>query len=133
MMLSILILLLASYIAQVESSNEPLPLFNLTSAFKKGGGGTITCYSCEDCPTVTNDTRKEVGCAACGKAVQTSPSVQVARGCLPSCSEIPQVPNVKVYCCEAELCNSTSKMNLDLKTMLFSLFIFISIKYVHNF
>nr|CAH8827101.1 unnamed protein product [Trichobilharzia regenti] len=35
-MLPILILLLVSHNSQVESSNPPLPLFNLTSAFKKG-------------------------------------------------------------------------------------------------
>nr|CAH8827089.1 unnamed protein product [Trichobilharzia regenti] len=91
--------------------------------------GKLQCYQCTNCDKVDKNTPKKQNCGACVKTVTTKPVKIITRGCVGSCEGLPKIPNTDIYCCESELCNSTTQIKSNLKLICFTLLVFIIAKY----
>ncbi|CAH8829494.1 unnamed protein product [Trichobilharzia szidati] len=124
-----LFVVITSHVESVSASEENLGTqvrMMLSQVFHLG---KLQCYKCANCEEVDSSTEKAKNCGACFKAVTTKPVKVVSRGCLGSCEGLPKIPNVEMYCCESELCNSTTQIKWNLKLICFTLFVFIITKY----
>ncbi|CAH8829497.1 unnamed protein product [Trichobilharzia szidati] len=124
-----LFVVITSHVESVSASEESAEtqLKMLLSKFIRFG--KLQCYECANCDKVDSSTEKKGNCGACIKAVMTKPVKVVTRACADSCKGLPEIPNVEMYCCESELCNSTTQIKSNLKLICFTLFVFIITKY----
>nr|CAH8827098.1 unnamed protein product [Trichobilharzia regenti] len=124
-----LFVVITSHVESVSASEEDVGTqvrMLLSQIFHMG---KLQCYECPNCDEVDKSTPKKKNCGACVKAVTTKPVKIITRGCVGSCEGLPKIPNTDIYCCESELCNSTTQIKSNLKLICFTLLVFIIAKY----
>nr|CAH8827092.1 unnamed protein product [Trichobilharzia regenti] len=124
-----LFVVITSHVESVSASDESVETQLKMFLSKIIPFGKIQCYECANCDKVDRSTQKKQNCGACIKAVTTKPVKIITRGCVGSCEGLPKIPNTDIYCCESELCNSTTQIKSNLKLICFTLLVFIIAKY----
>ncbi|CAH8829474.1 unnamed protein product [Trichobilharzia szidati] len=108
-----------------------LVFFSLLSNLEVVSGSNLTCYICRDCERIDKDTEKISGCGSCLKSISYSPDRRVMRSCELHCEHLQPLEGVEFYCCETDLCNSTSKVNKNLLLIFSVLFVLIITLYLN--
>ncbi|CAH8471719.1 unnamed protein product [Heterobilharzia americana] len=70
---------------------------------------SLSCYVCENCPTVNSSTPVETNCRRC--LVNKTLPDNVTRSCVQSCPPVPWTVFRRrtVKCCKTDLCNLANK------------------------
>ncbi|CAH8829485.1 unnamed protein product [Trichobilharzia szidati] len=93
----------------------------------------LTCYQCNDCDKVDKNTAKFRGCPVCVKVIYNQPKRLVERSCFDSCDRLPKFPDAKFYCCKENLCNSSSNVSWKSVCFLYTVLVYIILKYLSKF
>ncbi|CAF0725379.1 unnamed protein product [Adineta ricciae] len=106
-------------------------LFIVTSKFRTSES-LLQCYLCADCgdpfsaayPYTSVVTNQNYG-AACIKTVLTVPNGKlVSRGTTFSCTQA-STSDIKVYCCQSDLCNTSNSLKHLTSLLLISLIMYL--------